>query len=109
MENEKVMDKQGMTNEREMEILERVAERVGALCCATRLRKQLDRTYGAARQYQIAVRTGEEQEEAAAELRKQMAALGVWLNVIGLIVGEPVEEEIAYLEELAEVVGADGE
>lgn len=87
MENEKAMDKQGMTAEREMEIME-------AAVFATR-------ALGVWMNWPA---------RGTTELKKAAAKMSVWLNVLSLIVGNPVEEEIAYLEELAEELEmADGE
>lgn len=112
MENEKMMDKQGMTAEREMEIMEAVAEQWGAERCLKKVESEGDLLAERAWRYRVnqnnAAATARARKMATTSLRREAAKLGVWLNILDLIVGEPVEEEIAYLEELAEEVGLDG-
>lgn len=104
MENEKAMDKQGMTAEREMEIMEAAVAEWGEKYCLERAETMA--AVFATRA--LGVWMGWPTRGTTA-LKKAAAKMSVWLNVLSLVVGEPVEEEINYLEELAEEVGLDGE
>lgn len=112
MENEKAMDKRAMTAEREMEILEAVVEKYGIAECLRRLDYRAMVLGNRVLEYKLRLRKTADADGSkkvdTSSLRVMAAEMSVWLNVLSLIIGEPVEEEIAYLEGLAKEVRLGG-
>lgn len=100
-----------MTAEREMAILEAVAEKYGIAECLERLENRAvvlgDRAWKYRGRMEKAGDAKGTKKADASSLKRMAAEMSVWLNVLSVILGEPVEQEIKYLEQLAEEVGLD--